>query len=82
MIKSNLNSDLKLAFIAVCNTFKEFAWKAQHYSNGKKCFGGRYFIAGITTKEGSYTYMFPMKYWDSFKCHEVECTPDFSITDL
>lgn len=82
MIKSNLNSDLKLAFIAVCNTFKEFAWKAQHYSNGKKCFGGRYFIAGITTKEGSYTYMFPMKYWDSFKCHEVECTPNVSITDL
>lgn len=72
MIKSNMNSDLKLAFIAVCNTFKEFAWKTRHYSNGDKCFGGRYFIAGVTTKEGSYTHMFPIKYWDSFKCGEID----------
>ena len=77
MIKSKRNSDLKLAFIAVCNTFKEFAWKTRRYSNGNECFGGRYFIAGVCTKEGSYTHMFPNKYWDSFKCDEIECAPEF-----
>lgn len=75
MIYSKLNSDTDLTFIAVCNTFRESAWKTKRYRSGETCFGGRYFIAGIQTNDGVYTKFFPMKYWDSFKCKEIECLP-------
>lgn len=78
MINSNLNSDLKLMFIAICNTFKENAWKTKCYSNGTECFGGRYFVAGVRSEDKVYTHVFPMEYWDSFKCEEIDRVPNLT----
>ena len=36
------------------------------------CFGGGWFIVGIDTPEGSFTYHYENKYWDMFKCAELE----------
>ena len=30
------------------------------------------FIVGIDTPKGSYTYHYHKKYWDMFKCQELE----------
>lgn len=75
MICSNMNCDLKLMFIAVCNIFSDSAWKAKRYSNGNECYGGRYFIAGFGTDKEVFTQIFPMEQWDLFKCREIEQAP-------
>jgi hypothetical protein len=77
LIASKLNSDVELTFIAICNTFKDSAWKTRYNTNGEEWFGGRYFIAGIQTDNGVCTHIFHMKHWDSFKCKEIERLPDF-----
>lgn len=75
MIRSNLDCDLKMAFIALCNTFVDSAWKAKRYSSGSECFGGRYFIAGVSTDKEVFTQIFPIEQWDLFKCKEIERVP-------
>lgn len=59
-------------FAALCNTFKELAWKSHRHSTGEKCFGGDWFIVGVDTPKGSYTYHYKNKYWDMFHCCELE----------
>jgi hypothetical protein len=60
-------------FAALCNTFKDIAWKSHRHEDGEKCFGkDGWFIVGIDTPEGSYTYHYEDKYWDMFHCHELE----------
>ena len=48
------------------NTYKTKAWKSTCHEDGCPCFGGGWFIVGIDTPEGSYTYHYEMKYWDLF----------------
>jgi hypothetical protein len=57
--------------VALFNCFKEISWKSRKHSDGEPCFGGGWFIVGIETPEGSYTYHYEDKFWDLFKCREV-----------
>lgn len=61
-----------ILFAALCNTFKDLSWKSRKHSDGEECFGGGWFIVGIDTPEGSYTYHYENKYWDLFKCGELD----------
>lgn len=62
-----------ILFATICNANKKIAWKSKRHSDGKKCFNSdNWFIVGIDTPEGSYTYHYEMKYWDLFKVTELE----------
>lgn len=62
-----LSTDHSLVFIALCNTFLDSSWRMEPRDG--------YFTAGITTDKKVYTYVFHVKYWDSFKCKIVERIP-------
>ena len=60
-------------FATICNMNKNISWKSARHSDGKKCFDSdNWFIVGIDTLEGSYTYHYEMKFWDMFKVPELE----------
>jgi hypothetical protein len=62
---------------ALCNTFKDLAWKSHLHSDGEACFGGGWFIVGIHTPEGDYTYHYEDEYWDMFKVQELDNAPEW-----
>lgn len=66
-----------ILFAALCNTFKNSSWKSKKHSDGEECFGGGWFVVGIDTPEGSYTYHYKNQYWDLFKCKELERAPEW-----
>ena len=49
------------------------AWKSLRHEDGELCFGGGWFIVGIDTPEGSYTYHYEDNYFSLFDCEELEC---------
>lgn len=62
-----------ILFATLVNTNKDKAWKSKRHENGDKCFDSdNWFIVGITTELGDYTYHYEMKYWDLFHCEELE----------
>ena len=62
-----------ILFATICNMNKDISWKSKKHSDGKKCFDSDdWFIVGIDTPEGSYTYHYEMKYWNLFNVQELE----------
>ena len=59
-------------FAALVKAYRDRAWKSWKHEDGENCFGGGWFIVGIDTPEGSYTYHYEDKYWDMFECKELE----------
>jgi hypothetical protein len=59
-------------FATIVNQNKERAWKSYKHEDGELCFGGGWFIVGVDTPEGSYTYHYENAYWDMFHCEELE----------
>ena len=63
-------------FAALVNTHASISWKARRHNDQERheyCFNDpNWFIVGIDTPEGSYTYHYEMKYWDMFKCKHLE----------
>ena len=55
-------------FAALVKTYKDKAWKSHWHEDGKLCFGGGWFIVGIDTPQGNYTYHYEDKYWNWFEC--------------
>ena len=60
-----------ILFAALVKAYKNKAWKSYRHEDGEYCFGGGWFIVGIDTPEGSYTYHYENKYWDMFDCEEL-----------
>lgn len=58
-------------FAALVNAHKDKAWKSWKHEDGELCFGGGWFIVGIDTPEGSYTYHYEEKDWNRFDCVEL-----------
>lgn len=58
-------------FAALVKVHKDKAWKSWRHEDGELCFGGGWFIVGIDTPEGSYTYHYEDKDWDRFECEEL-----------
>jgi len=60
-----------MLFAALVKAYKEKAWKSHRHEDGELCFSGGWFIVGIDTPEGSYTYHYEDKYYDLFDCEEL-----------
>lgn len=62
-------------FACIVNQNKNKAWKSFKHSDGKYCFdrNGKWFIVGVDTPQGSYTYHYSKEYWDMFDCKELQC---------
>lgn len=60
-----------ILFAALVKAYKELSWKSYRHEDGEYCFGGGWFIVGIDTPEGSYTYHYKNEYWDMFDCQDV-----------
>lgn len=58
-------------FAALVKAHKDKAWKSRKHEDGEPCFGGGWFIVGIDTPEGSYTYHYEEKDFDFFDCKEL-----------
>lgn len=58
-------------FAALVKAYKDRAWKSWKHEDGEPCFGGGWFIVGIDTPHGSYTYHYEGKYFDLFECEEL-----------
>lgn len=64
-------------FAALVNTFPTLAWKSRKHFDGEVPFGGGWFIVGIETPKGQYTYHYEEKDWDLFQCKEVPTAPQW-----
>ena len=60
-----------MLFAALVRAHRGKAWKSHRHEDGELCFGGGWFIVGIDTPEGSYTYHYEDKDWDLFDCTEL-----------
>lgn len=56
---------------ALVKAYKPLAWKSHRHEDGELCFDGGWFIVGIATPQGDYTYHYEDKYWDLFECEEL-----------
>lgn len=59
-------------FATIVKQNKDRAWKSLRHEDGELCFGGGWFIVGIDTPEGSYTYHYEDNYFSLFDCKELE----------
>jgi len=62
-----------MLFAVICNTYVERSWKSWKHDDGTMF--DDYFIVGIETKEGHYTYHYHKDHWDLFKVVEYEFAP-------
>lgn len=62
-------------FSVICNTYKERAWKSKLHHDGTMYEG--YFIVGITTDEGDYSYHYKIDRWDWFNIKELDKAPEW-----
>ena len=58
-------------FATIVKQNKDKSWKSLRHEDGEICFGGGWFIVGIDTPKGSYTYHYEEKYWNWFECKEL-----------
>lgn len=68
---NGLYEQRRVLFAALVKAYKDKAWKSYKHEDGEYCFGGGWFIVGIDTPEGSYTYHYENKYWDMFDCVDL-----------
>ena len=61
-----------ILFAVLVKTYKDRAWKSWKHEDGLDCFGGGWFIVGIDTPAGTYTYHYEAKDWDRFDCQILE----------
>ena len=60
-------------FSVICNTYKDISWKSKLHQDGTMF--DDYFIVGIFTDQGEYTYHYHMDDWDKFKVKELPNAP-------
>lgn len=61
-----------MLFATIVKQNRDRAWKSLRHEDGELCFGGGWFIVGIDTPEGSYTYHYEDNYFSLFDCVELE----------
>ena len=62
-----------ILFSVICNQNKEIAWKSKLHDDGTMY--DDYFIVGVKTDEGQYTYHYHLDYWDMFDVKELDKAP-------
>lgn len=64
-----------ILFSVICNNNKQIAWKSWKHHDGTMY--DDYFIVGVTTKEGDYTYHYHKDDWDRFNVKEIPLAPEW-----
>lgn len=64
-----------MLFSVICNTYKDKAWKSWKHNDNTMY--DDYFIVGIDTEEGQYTYHYHKDNWDMFNVKELEYAPEW-----
>ena len=64
-----------ILFAVICNTYKDKSWKSKLHSDGTMY--DDYFIVGIETEKGSYSYHYSIDSWDIFNVKELENAPEW-----
>ena len=64
-----------ILFSIICNQNRELAWKSKLHSDNTMF--PDYFIVGITTPKGEYTYHYDLKYWNIFNVNEISNAPEW-----
>jgi hypothetical protein len=62
-------------FCIICNQNKDKAWKSKKHADGTMY--EEYFIVGLTTPDGNYSYHFNQEYWYEFKVKELDYAPEW-----
>lgn len=62
-------------FARICKDHKDKSWKSKQHSDGTMYEG--YFIVGISTPAGQYTYHYPHNTWDLFEVNELDKAPAY-----
>lgn len=62
-----------MLFAVICNTYKERAWKSLRHHDGTMYDG--YFIVGIETPKGQYSYHYHVDNWDMFDIKVLSYAP-------
>lgn len=57
----------------ILNTNRDVAWKSKRHDDGEMIKG--FFIVGIETPEGQFTYHYPLEYWGYFKVKKLNYAP-------
>lgn len=66
-----------ILFATLVNAFPTLSWKSRKHHDGEIPFGGGWFIVGIDTPAGQFTYHYEDKDWDIFHCTELETAPEW-----
>lgn len=69
---NSLYKQRMILFAVLVKTYKDRAWKSWKHEDGLDCFGGGWFIVGIDTPAGTYTYHYEAKDWDRFDCRILD----------
>ena len=62
-------------FALYVNFWSENAWKSWKHHDGTMY--ENYFIVGITTPQGDYSYHYHKDHWNTFKVKELEFAPEW-----
>lgn len=57
------------------NSNPSISWKSKQHADGTMFEG--YFIVGINTPQGMYTYHYKLEHWDLFKVKELPQSPEY-----
>ena len=60
-------------FATIVKQNPDRSWKSWKHEDGDYCFNsnGEWFVVGIDTPEGPYTYHYEKDYWNIFNCKEL-----------
>lgn len=64
-----------ILFATICNSKPDISWKSKKHHDGTMY--DDYFIVGINTPEGQYTYHYHLNNWDYFKVKELDNAPEY-----
>lgn len=64
-----------ILFSVICNMNRSKAWKSWKHHDGSMY--NDYFIVGIDTPEGQYSYHYHKEHWDMFNVEELENAPEW-----
>ena len=62
-------------FSVICKSYPKNAWKSWKHADGTMF--DDYFVVGITTSEGDYSYHYHKSYWEYFPVNELENAPEW-----
>lgn len=64
-----------ILFSIICNTYAKQAWKSKLHQDGTMF--DNYFVVGIDTENGQFTYHYELKHWDKFQVKELANAPEY-----